>query len=183
MTLIVTRKGRQDRSLYVSFCVSHALRMGIQPTFLLNVFGTVSPPFVPISDGNSVYPYYNRICYCDMVMEEFQPMCMFLSVRIRSTIRKMATVSTLLLSVYVIRIRIRLLYGNGNENRSFFHDGNEQFPSLLVTGWCVSTLVTCLSWYAGHHPPPAGHSRSFSRPSLAFLGNHSDFRRLLADAH
>ena len=44
----------------------------------------------------------------------------------------MATLSTLLLFVYVIRIRMRLLYGNANENRSFFHDGNEQFPSLLA---------------------------------------------------
>ena len=30
----------------------------------------------------------NRICYCDMVIEEFQLICMFLWVRIRNTIRK-----------------------------------------------------------------------------------------------
>ena len=91
------------------------------------------------SDGNLVYAYYNRIGYCDMVIEELQRMCMFLSVRIRSAIRKMATLSTLLLSIYVIRIRIRLLYGNGNgnENRSFFHDGNEQFPSLIKRLECL----------------------------------------------
>ena len=42
--------------------------------------------------------------------------------------------SSLLASV--IRTQIRLLYGCGNESRSFYHDGNEKCPSLVVRN-CV----------------------------------------------
>ena len=46
--------------------------------------------------------------------------------------RKMPTLSTVLLFVSAPAIQIRLLYGNGNanENWSFDHDGNKQIPSL-----------------------------------------------------
>ena len=49
--------------------------------------------------------------------------------------RKMTTVSTSLFPVSASGIQIRLLYGygNANENRSFFHYGNKQIPSLVVT--------------------------------------------------
>ena len=42
--------------------------------------------------------------------------------------RKMPTLSTVLLSVSASAIQIRLLYGN--ENRSFYHDENKKVPSL-----------------------------------------------------
>ena len=55
---------------------------------------------------------------------------MILRVRIRNAVRKMPTLSTVLLSVSASTIQIRLLYGNGNENRSFYHDGSKQISSL-----------------------------------------------------
>ena len=47
--------------------------------------------------------------------------------------RKMTTVSASLSSIPKSVIQIRLLYGygDGNENRSFFHYGNRKVPSLV----------------------------------------------------
>ena len=50
-----------------------------------------------------------RMCYFDMVIEEFEQMCIFLWVHIRSAMRKMPTLPTFLLSISV-RKPIRLYY-------------------------------------------------------------------------
>ena len=44
----------------------------------------------------------------------------------------MTTVSTSLFSVSASVIQVRLLYGYGNGNKSFFHYGNKQVPSLVA---------------------------------------------------
>ena len=45
-------------------------------------------------------------------------------------------------STIACAIQIRLLYANGNANCSFYHDANEQMPSLLSTFGSVSLTFT-----------------------------------------
>ena len=52
----------------------------------------------------------------------------------------MSTLSTVLLSVFVFAIKIRLLYGYGNKNRPFYGYENEKVPSLLP-GTSMGTIA------------------------------------------
>ena len=112
---------------------------------------------------------------------------MRLWVRIRNAIQQIPTLPTVLLSVSVFAINIQLLYGYGNQNRSFYGYGNEKVPSLLVTSLCAVRLSSsindtcrfrsnrsfyCVYWETFDHS--LSHSKRFShcRQFIKRLNGH-----------
>ena len=106
--------------------------------------------------------------------------------------RTMPTLSTVLLSVSASAIQIRLLYANGNanENRLFYHDANQQIPSLVPITPCPSPrgvastnalFVKRKHIIATHSQVPADNVRRSEPSRSASDVVNQRYRRLLRD--